>query len=245
MNTHTINMVFSIRDLQAGYGQKAVLHDVNIDIPPRSITAIIGPSGCGKSTFLRCLNRMNDLTPDFHMRGKIMHRDEDVYAPTVDVTHLRRRIGMVFDNVAYGLRIHGMRDSKKITEKVHDSLVKAALWDEVKDHLTMPALRLSGGQQQRLCIARTIAVEPEVILFDEPCSALDPVSTRNIENLIVQLKKDYALIVVTHNLKQAHRIADYVGLFHMGRLVEFGVMKQVFEQPAHHLTRDYVQGVFG
>lgn len=256
MNDTTRNMVFSIRGLQAGYGQKAVLHDVNIDVPPRSITAIIGPSGCGKSTFLRCLNRMNDLTPEFYVRGKVMHRDEDVYGSNVDVTHLRRRIGMVFqkpnpfpksifDNVAYGLRIHGMKDPRVITEKVHDSLMKAALWDEVKGHLAMPALRLSGGQQQRLCIARTIAVAPEVILFDEPCSALDPVSTRNIENLIMHLKQDYALIVVTHNLQQAHRIADYVGFFHMGRLVEFGAMKQVFEQPEHQLTRDYVQGVFG
>ena len=248
--------VFSVNDLNAGYGNKDVLKHVEVDIPERSITAVIGPSGCGKSTFLRCLNRMNDLAPDFHLQGKVLYHGKDIYESTTDVIHLRRRVGMVFqkpnpfpksvfDNVAYGLRIHGMRDQNVIRQRVHDSLVKAALWEEVKDHLTMSALKLSGGQQQRLCIARTIAVAPEVILFDEPCSALDPIATRSIEKLILHLKQEYTLVVVTHNLQQAHRIADHVGFFHLGELVEFAPVKQVFEHPSHTLTREYVAGMFG
>ncbi|HLD26089.1 MAG TPA: phosphate ABC transporter ATP-binding protein PstB [Candidatus Andersenbacteria bacterium] len=248
--------VFSVRDLDTHYGAKPVLKQVSLDVPAQSVTAIIGPSGCGKSTFLRCLNRMNDLAPDFRHRGRVLYHGEDIYEPQVDVIHLRRRVGMVFqkpnpfpksifDNVAYGLRIHGMNNKAHITERVHDSLVKAALWQEVHDRLSASALALSGGQQQRLCIARAIAVAPDVILFDEPCSALDPIAARKIEALMVSLKRDYTIIVVTHNLQQARRIADYVGFFHLGELVEFGAANEVFERPIHQLTRDYVQGVFG
>lgn len=255
--THlSTNMVFSIQGLQTQYGTKEVLQNVTLAIPPNSITAIIGPSGCGKSTFLRCLNRMNDLAPDFHRRGTILYHGEDIYGPTVDVTHLRRRVGMVFqkpnpfpksifENVAYGLRIHGMSKANLLEERVRDSLTKAALWHEVSDRLQASALGLSGGQQQRLCIARTIAVAPEVILFDEPCSALDPIASRKIEELIVSLKRDYAIVVVTHNLQQAHRIANHVGFFHLGKLIEFGSAQQVFQSPRHNLTRAYIHGVFG
>lgn len=251
-----MNPVFSTHNLKVWYGAKQVLHDVSIAIPAHSITAIIGPSGCGKTTFLRCLNRMNDLSPDFRLQGKVLYHDQNIYRPGVDVIHLRRRVGMVFqkpnpfpksvfENVAYGLRIHGVRDAALIERRVHDSLMKAALWHEVKDHLHASALRLSGGQQQRLCIARTIAVAPEVILFDEPCSALDPIATRKIEELITQLKREYTLIVVTHNLQQAHRIADWCGLFHLGKLVELGRTREIFEGAREQITRDYVHGVFG
>jgi phosphate transport system ATP-binding protein len=251
-----MSTVFSIRGLHTRYGTKKVLQDVTLDIPARSVTAIIGPSGCGKSTFLRCLNRMNDLAVDFQRQGTIFYFDEDIYGPAVDVTHLRRRVGMVFqkpnpfpksifENVAYGLRIHGMSAAKVIKERVQDSLTKAALWQEVSDRLQASALGLSGGQQQRLCIARAIAVAPEAILFDEPCSALDPIASSKIEELIVSLKREYAIVVVTHNLQQAHRIADNVGFFHLGKLIEFGSVQQVFESPVHDLTRDYVRGVFG
>lgn len=248
--------VFSVRGLATHYGAKPVLRQVSLDIPARSVTAVIGPSGCGKSTFLRCLNRMNDLVSDFRQAGTVHYCGQDIYRPGVDVIHLRRRVGMVwqkpnpfpksiFDNVAYGLRIHGQREGRAISERVRDSLEKAALWPEVHDRLQASALGLSGGQQQRLCIARAIAVAPEVILFDEPCSALDPLAARKIEELIVSLKRDYTIVIVTHNLQQAHRIADYVGFFHLGQLIEFGAVRQVFEQPAHALTRDYVRGVFG
>lgn len=251
-----MDSVFSIRNLQTWYGAKQVLYDVTVDIPARSITAIIGASGCGKTTFLRCLNRMNDMSSDFRLQGNILHHNQDIYAQNSDVIHLRRRVGMVFqkpnpfpksifENVAYGLRIHGKHNEKFITERVHDSLVKAALWDEVKDDLHDSALSLSGGQQQRLCIARAVAVAPEVILFDEPCSALDPISTRKIEELILNLKKDYTIIVVTHNLQQAHRIADWCGFFHLGKLIEWGATGNIFEQAQQQLTQDYVHGVFG
>ena len=247
---------FKVAGLHTHYGDTKVLSDVSVEIPYRMVTAIIGPSGCGKSTFLRCLNRMNDLAHNFRLQGQVKYEDQDLYHPTLDVTAVRRRIGMVFqkpnpfpksifDNVAYGLRIQGMKEGKHMRERVQDSLEKSALWDEVKDRLNTSALGLSGGQQQRLCIARTIAVAPEVILFDEPCSALDPIATRKIEELIVELKKDYTIVVVTHNLQQARRIADFVGLFHLGKLVEFGSTEQVFDAPVSDITHDYVKGVFG
>lgn len=251
-----MNHMFTVENLHTHYGDKAILKDISVEIPRHAITAIIGPSGCGKSTFLRCLNRMNDLAPGFHMTGNVQHENDDIYHTRVDVTDIRRRIGMVFqkpnpfpksiyDNVAYGLRIQGMRDRREINRIVHDSLEKAALWDEVKGQLKQSALSLSGGQQQRLCIARTIAISPDVILFDEPCSALDPIATRKIEELMVSLKNDYTIVVVTHNLQQARRIADYVALFHLGELIEFGTTKQLFEDPTHQITGDYIQGVFG
>lgn len=251
-----MNHVFSVENLSTGYGDKPVLKEVTVEIPRNAITAVIGPSGCGKSTFLRCLNRMNDLAPDFYMSGNVHHEQQDIYGSKIDVTKVRRNIGMVFqkpnpfpksiyDNIAYGLRIQGIKNKKRLDQVVRDSLEQAALWDEVSDQLKQSALSLSGGQQQRLCIARTIAVSPDVILFDEPCSALDPIATRKIEELMVSLKSEYTIVVVTHNLQQARRIADYVGLFHLGELVEFGTTKQVFEDPANQITADYIQGVFG
>lgn len=248
--------IFTVEGLHTHYGDKPVLKGVSVQIPRQAITAIIGPSGCGKSTFLRCLNRMNDLLSDFRLEGTVHYEGIDLYHPSVDVIDVRRRVGMVFqkpnpfpksiyENVAYGLRIQGIRDQRIVGRTVQDSLEKAALWDEVKDNLKESALSLSGGQQQRLCIARTIAISPQVILFDEPCSALDPIASRKIEELMVALKNDYSIVVVTHNLQQAKRIADYVALLHLGELVEFGPTKQMFEDPAHHVTSDYIQGVFG
>ena len=238
------------------YGKHEAVKRVTFGIPAEQVTAIIGPSGCGKSTYLRAINRMNDLIPHCHTTGQLMLDGQEVYGPRVDVTSLRRRVGMVFqkpnpfpksvfDNVAYGPRIHGMGRRQELAEIVERSLVKAALWDEVKDRLTQNALGLSGGQQQRLCLARAIAVDPEILLMDEPTSALDPQSTSRIEDLVGELRGTYTVIVVTHNMQQAARISDYTAFFYEGELVEFGKTKQVFTNPTQKRTEDYITGRFG
>jgi len=241
------------KDLNLWYGQKQALKDICLEIPENKITALIGPSGCGKSTFIRCLNRMNDLVANIRIEGRILYDDIDIYGKDVDVVELRKRIGMVFqkpnpfpmsiyDNVAYGPRIHGQRNIDKIVEK---SLKDSALWDEVSERLDQPALGLSGGQQQRLCIARTLAMRPDVILFDEPCSALDPISTGKIESLMEGLKDNYTQVIVTHNMQQAARISDYTAFFLLGELIEMGETKRIFEMPQEKSTEDYITGRFG
>jgi phosphate transport system ATP-binding protein len=248
--------VIKIKGLKAYYGPKEVLKGINLDVLPYSVTALIGPSGCGKSTFVRCLNRINDLIPTFRMEGIILHHGKDIYEDSIDVVDLRRRIGMVFqkpnpfpktiyENIAYGLRIDGIQDKEKIAEIVETTLRKAALWEEVKDNLKQNALTLSGGQQQRLCIARALAVEPEIILLDEPCSAIDPISTAKIEELIFDLKKEYTLIIVTHNMQQAARVSDTTGFFLLGELVEYGKTDEIFTAPKDKRTEDYITGRFG
>lgn len=238
------------------YGDFQALKGIDMDIYARTVTAFIGPSGCGKSTFLRSLNRMNDLIDGVRLEGRITLDGVDIYEPKTDVVRLRKRVGMVFqkpnpfpmsiyDNIAYGPRIHGLKDKNKLHEIVEKSLVGAALWNEVKDRLNSPALRLSGGQQQRLCIARLLAVEPEVLLMDEPASALDPISTGKIEDLIAELKKDYTIIIVTHNMQQAARISDSLGFFLLGRLVEYGATESVMTNPRQKETEDYLTGRFG
>ena len=250
---HTI---LSARDLNPYYGENHALKNIMIDLPERQITALIGPSGCGKSTFLRTINRMNDLIPGVKITGSLTYRGEEVYAPGRDVTDLRRRIGMVFqkanpfpmsiyDNVAYGPRTHGIRNRVKLDEIVEQSLRGAAIWEEVKDRLKKSALGLSGGQQQRLCIARALAVKPDVLLMDEATSALDPISTSKIEDLASELKKDYTIIMVTHNMQQAARISDNTAFFLMGELVEFGETEQIFSMPQDKRTEDYITGRFG
>jgi len=244
-----------VRGLNLWYGDKQALRDISIEIPKNSVTAFIGPSGCGKSTFLRCINRMNDLVKNCRIDGTIKIDNKDIYAKDVDVVELRKRVGMVFqkpnpfpmsihDNIAYGPRIHGVA-KKDIDGIVEDALRSGALWEEVADRLTTSALDLSGGQQQRLCIARTLAVKPEVILFDEPCSALDPISTSKIEELIMELKKKYTIVIVTHNMQQAARIADYAAFFLLGDLIEYGKTDQIFENPKMKQTEDYITGRFG
>jgi len=248
--------VIQISDVNFWYGQKQALFDVNVAIAPHQTTAFIGPSGCGKSTLLRCLNRMNDLITGTRVTGRIELNGADVYAPEVDVIELRKRVGMVFqksnpfpksifDNVAYGLRIQGVADKAEVEDRVVKSLKKAALWDEVSNRLHESALMLSGGQQQRLCIARAIAVEPEIILMDEPCSALDPTATAKIEELIQDLEKDYTIVIVTHNMQQAARCSDYTAFFYLGRLVEFDATNKIFTNPTNKQTEDYVTGRFG
>ncbi len=238
------------------YGDFQALQGIDMDIYARTVTAFIGPSGCGKSTFLRSLNRMNDLIDGVRLEGRITLDGVDIYEPKTDVVRLRKRVGMVFqkpnpfpmsiyDNIAYGPRIHGMKDKNKLNEIVEKSLMGAALWNEVKDRLNSPALRLSGGQQQRLCIARLLAVEPEVLLMDEPASALDPISTGKIEDLIAELKNDYTIIIVTHNMQQAARISDSLGFFLLGRLVEYGATESVMTNPRQKETEDYLTGRFG
>ena len=233
-----------------------ILHSVSMDIPEKSITAFIGPSGCGKSTFLKTLNRMNDLVPGVKITGEVRYRGEDIYAPGTDVCRLRREIGMVFqkpnpfpmsiyDNIAYGPRTHGIRSKARLDELVERSLRGAAIWDEVKDRLKKNALGLSGGQQQRLCIARALAVEPAVLLMDEPTSALDPISTSRIEELTMELKERYTIVIVTHNMQQAVRISDRTAFFLLGELVEYGATEQVFSAPAEKRTEDYITGRFG
>jgi len=240
-------------NLSAWYGSKQALKNVNIGIEENKITAVIGPSGCGKSTFIRCLNRMNDLIENFRAEGKIQIFGKDIKKE--DPVALRKNVGMVFqkpnpfpksiyENVAYGPRIHGMNE-KKLADIVEESLKKAALWDEVKDRLNDNALDLSGGQQQRLCIARALAVKPEIILFDEPCSALDPISTSKIEDLMLELKKEYTQVIVTHNMQQAARVSDYTAYFLYGEMIEFGDTKQVFKKPKEKSTEDYIIGRFG
>ncbi|MGQ9543064.1 MAG: phosphate ABC transporter ATP-binding protein PstB [Candidatus Bathyarchaeia archaeon] len=244
------------RNLNAGFGQLRVLKDLSINIRANRVTAVMGPSGCGKSTLIRTFNRLNDLIPEFHVEGRVLLDGVDVYDPSVDVVELRRRVGMVFqkpnpfpksiyDNVAFGPRIHGMARGRSLDEIVERSLKAAALWDEVKDRLDAPALSLSGGQQQRLCIARALAVEPEVILLDEPCSALDPAATAKIESLMVSLKEDYTVVVVTHNMQQAARVSDFTAFLYLGELVEYGETRMVFENPRSKLTEDFITGRFG
>jgi len=245
-----------VEQLDFFYGEKQVLFGIELVIPARRATALIGPSGCGKSTFLRALNRMNDTIDDTHHRGAVRVDGEDIYGPKVDVVDLRRRVGMVFqrsnpfpksiyDNVAYGPRIHGQRDRARLDEIVERSLTQAALWQEVKDRLHDSALALSGGQQQRLCIARALANEPEVLLMDEPASALDPASTSRIEDLIFELRQRYTIVIVTHNMQQAARVSDLTAFFFEGRLVEVGPTEQVFTRPRQKQTEDYVTGRFG
>jgi phosphate transport system ATP-binding protein len=240
-------------DLNLWYGQKQALKNISLEIPEKKITALIGPSGCGKSTFIRCLNRMNDLVANIRIEGRILYDDLDIYGKDVDVVELRKRIGMVFqkpnpfpmsiyDNVAYGPRIHGQKNVNKIVE---NSLKDSALWDEVSERLDQPALGLSGGQQQRLCIARTLAMKPDVILFDEPCSALDPISTGKIESLMEGLKDDYTQVIVTHNMQQAARISDCTAFFLLGELIEVDETKRIFENPKEKSTEDYITGRFG
>ena len=248
--------ILQVKDLDLWYGAHQALHSVSMDIPEKSITAFIGPSGCGKSTFLKTLNRMNDLVPGVKITGEVRYRGEDIYAPGTDVCRLRREIGMVFqkpnpfpmsiyDNIAYGPRTHGIRSKARLDELVERSLRGAAIWDEVKDRLKKNALGLSGGQQQRLCIARALAVEPAVLLMDEPTSALDPISTSRIEELTMELKERYTIVIVTHNMQQAVRISDRTAFFLLGELVEYGVTEQVFSAPAEKRTEEYITGRFG
>ncbi len=244
------------KNLNFYYGRNHVLKNINLICPANKVTAIIGPSGCGKSTFIRLLNRMNDLIPATRLEGQVMIDGEDIYSREIDVVDLRRRVGMVFqkpnpfpksifDNVAYGLRINGHKNKAEIAERVEKSLKEAALWDEVKDRLKDNALSLSGGQQQRLCIARALAVEPEIILFDEPCSAIDPIATAKIEELIVRLKENYTVVIVTHNMQQAARVSDYTAFLWLGQLIEFDRTEKIFTNPANKLTEDYITGRFG
>ena len=248
--------IITAKDLCLWYGSSQALKKVNIEIPEQSITALIGPSGCGKSTFLKTLNRMNDLIPTVRIEGLVTYNGQDIFAPSVDVNDLRKEIGMVFqkpnpfpmsiyDNIAYGPRTHGIRSKVQLDEIVEEALQGAAIWDEVKDRLKKSALGLSGGQQQRLCIARALAVKPKVLLMDEPTSALDPISTSKIEELTQQLKKDYTIIMVTHNMQQAVRISDNTAFFLLGELVEFGNTEEIFSMPRDKRTEDYITGRFG
>ena len=256
-----MNNILSVENLCLWYGSHQALKDINIEIPEKSITALIGPSGCGKSTFLKTLDRMNDLIPDVKITGSVLYKGEDIFDSSVDVSELRRQVGMVFqkpnpfpmsiyDNIAYGPRTHGVKNKAKLDEIVEKSLRGAAIWDEVKDRLKKNALGLSGGQQQRLCIARALAVEPEavhpqVLLMDEPCSALDPISTLAVEDLIEELKQDYTIVIVTHNMQQAVRISDHTAFFLLGELVEYGETEKLFSQPQDKRTEDYITGRFG
>ena len=248
--------IITVEDLCLWYGSSQALKNINIEIEPHSITALIGPSGCGKSTFLKTLNRMNDLIPGVKITGTVNYNGIDVYAPSTDVCELRREVGMVFqkpnpfpmsiyDNIAYGPRTHGIRNRAKLDDIVEKSLRGAAIWDEVKDRLRKNALGLSGGQQQRLCIARALAVEPDVLLMDEPTSALDPISTSKIEELAMQLKEQYTIVIVTHNMQQAVRISDNTAFFLLGELVEYGKTEEMFSQPTDKRTEDYITGRFG
>lgn len=248
--------VISVKKLCLWYGSHQALKDISIEIPKNSITALIGPSGCGKSTFLKTLNRMNDFVADVKISGSVKYNGTDIFDPSTDVNELRRQIGMVFqkpnpfpmsiyDNVAYGPRTHGIRNKAKLDDIVERSLIDAAIWDEVKDRLKKNALGLSGGQQQRLCIARALAVEPEVLLMDEPTSALDPISTSKIEELAMQLKDKYTIVIVTHNMQQAVRISDNTAFFLLGELIEYGGTEHIFSQPEDKMTEDYITGRFG
>ncbi|MDD7505906.1 MAG: phosphate ABC transporter ATP-binding protein PstB [Clostridiales bacterium] len=250
------SQIITAKDLCLWYGDNQALKNINISVPEKSITALIGPSGCGKSTFLKTLNRMNDLIPDVKITGEVRYDGRNIFDKDVDVNELRRDVGMVFqkpnpfpmsiyDNVAYGPRTHGIKNKVKLDEIVEQALCGAAIWDEVKDRLKKSALGLSGGQQQRLCIARALAVQPKVLLMDEPTSALDPISTSRIEELVLQLKEKYTIIIVTHNMQQAVRISDNTAFFLVGELVEFGGTEELFAQPTDKRTEDYITGRFG
>ncbi len=250
------DLVLSVHDLNAWYGEAQVLSNISFDVERNRVTALIGPSGCGKSTLIRCFNRMNDFIPSFRLTGKILLEEEDLYSTTIDPVEVRLRLGMVFqkqnpfpksiyDNIAYGPRISGIRNRDQLDAIVEDSLQKAALWDEVKDKLRDNAYALSGGQQQRLCIARTLAIEPEVLLLDEPCSALDPIATAKIEELILELKDSYTVLIVTHNMQQAARVSHYTAFLYLGELIEFGLTDKIFTNPGDHRTEAYVTGKFG
>ena len=248
---------FQVKNLSIWYGEKRAIDDVTLGIASNAVTAIIGPSGCGKSTFIRALNRMHELVPKTRVEGQVLLQGEDLYSNTVDPAIVRRRVGMVFqksnpfptmtigENVIVGLRLNGVRNQRFLDERLEKSLRMAALWDEVKDDLRKPGTSLSGGQQQRLCIARALAVEPEVILMDEPCSALDPIATAKIEELIYELKTKYTIVTVTHNMQQAGRISDYTAFFYLGRLIEFGPTTKIFTNPSEKQTEDYITGRFG
>ena len=255
MDTHETPII-TAKGLELWYGSAKALKNVDIDIPEKKVTALIGPSGCGKSTFLKTLDRMNDLVPGVTIKGSVRYRGQEIYSPEVDVTWLRTQIGMVFqkpnpfpmsiyDNIAYGPRTHGIRNKAKLDEIVERSLRGAAIWDEVKDRLKKSALGLSGGQQQRICIARALAVEPDVLLMDEATSALDPISTSKIEELIEDLKKSYTIVIVTHNMQQATRISDKCAFFLLGELIEYGDTEQMFSVPRDRRTEDYITGRFG
>ncbi|MBI3850044.1 MAG: phosphate ABC transporter ATP-binding protein [Verrucomicrobia bacterium] len=247
----------TVRELSVFFGAHQVLKNISLDIQAKTVTAIIGPSGCGKSTFLRSLNRLHELVPHARMTGEIRLFGEDIYARSVEPVVVRRRVGMVFqksnpfptmsiaDNVTVGLRLNGVRDRALLAERRDESLQQAALWDEVKDRLNAPAVSLSGGQQQRLCIARALAVQPEVLLMDEPASALDPLATSKIEDLIIELKRNYTIVIVTHNMQQAARISDYTAFLYLGELIEYDATSKIFTNPAHKRTEDYVTGRFG
>jgi len=255
--TEEIALTFQIKNLSVWYGEKRAIETVTMDIPSNAVTSIIGPSGCGKSSFLRCLNRMHELVPRTRMDGTVLLLGQDLYSADVDPAIVRRRIGMVFqksnpfptmsigDNVTIGLRLNGVRDHKFLNERLEKSLRMAALWDEVKDDLHKPGTSLSGGQQQRLCIARALAVEPEVVLMDEPCSALDPIATAKIEELIHELKTQYTIVIVTHNMQQAGRVSDYTAFLYLGKLIEFGPTTKIFTNPSERQTEDYITGRFG
>ena len=244
-------------NLSAWFGQKQALKDINLNMKSNAVTAIIGPSGCGKSTFIRCLNRMHELTPNATISGQVLLEGKNIYDKQVDPVQVRRRVGMVFqkpnpfptmsiyDNVAAGLRLTGAKKGKNLDEVVKQSLERATLWDEVKDDLKKSGTSISGGQQQRLCIARAIALEPEVILMDEPCSALDPIATAKIEQLVVELKREYTVVIVTHNMQQASRVSDYTAFMYLGSLIEFGPTENIFESPKNPLTEKYISGEFG
>ena len=248
--------IITVKDMGLWYGEHQALKDINIDIPEKSITAFIGPSGCGKSTFLKTLNRMNDLIPGVKITGDIRYEGTDIFSKEVDVNNLRKEIGMVFqkpnpfpmsiyDNIAYGPRTHGITNKVELDEIVENALRGAAIWDEVKDRLKKNALGMSGGQQQRLCIARALAVQPKILLMDEPTSALDPISTSRIEELVMELKDKYTIVMVTHNMQQAVRVSDYTAFFLLGELVEFGKTDDIFSQPRDKRTEDYITGRFG
>ena len=255
MDTHETPII-TAKGLELWYGSAKALKNVDIDIPEKKVTALIGPSGCGKSTFLKTLDRMNDLVPGVTIKGSVRYRGQEIYSPEVDVTWLRKQIGMVFqkpnpfpmsiyDNIAYGPRTHGIRNKAKLDEIVERSLRGAAIWDEVKDRLKKSALGLSGGQQQRICIARALAVEPDILLMDEATSALDPISTSKIEDLIADLKNEYTIVIVTHNMQQATRVSDKCAFFLLGELIEYGDTEQMFSVPKDRRTEDYITGRFG
>jgi phosphate transport system ATP-binding protein len=250
-------LTFEVKNLSLWYGEKRAISDVTLDIASNAVTAIIGPSGCGKSTFIRCLNRMHELVPKTRIKGSVLLQGENLYSSTVDPAIVRRRVGLVFqksnpfptmsigENVVIGLRLNGVRNQKFLNERLEKSLRMAALWNEVKDDLHKPGTSLSGGQQQRLCIARALAVQPEVLLMDEPCSALDPIATAKIEELIYELKTQYTIVTVTHNMQQAGRISDYTAFFYLGKLIEFGPTTKIFTNPSERQTEDYITGRFG